>query len=246
MKIAIIGYGKMGQAIEAVALERGHDVVLKINIDNLHDFTEANIKKADVAIEFSGPDHAVQNIKTCFAAGVPVVCGSTGWLSHLPELEDYRHAHKVGFLYASNFSVGVNIFFEVNKLLAKLMATHNDYEVEISETHHTAKLDAPSGTAITLAEQINVEQPQHKGWYNLIDDELADHADRGIPIISHRIDNIPGTHEVNYTSLTDDIKIVHTAHNRQGFALGAIIAAEFLQGKKSRYTMHDVLKIKLG
>ena len=244
MKIAILGYGKMGRAIETIANQRGHDIVLKVNIDNLHDLTEDNLKKADVAIEFTGPHSAIHNLKLCFDSGVPVVCGSTGWLMHLPEVEAYRQQHKAGFLHASNFSVGVNIMFEINKLLSKLMCNHAEYTVTITETHHTAKLDAPSGTAISLAEQINEAQPRHKGWYNITDDVQADHADRGIPIVSKRIDPAPGTHAVEYKSAIDDIQLVHTAHSRAGFALGAVLAAEFLQGKKGSYTMTDVLKTK--
>lgn len=244
MKIAILGYGKMGRAIEAIAVERGHEVVLKINIDNLHQFTKENLKQVDVAIEFTGPETAVKNILGCFEAGVPVVSGSTGWLSHLPEVEAARAQHHGGFLYASNFSLGVNIFFEVNKLLAQLMAHHPGYEVQMTEVHHTAKLDAPSGTAITLAEQINEAQPRHKGWYSIHDAEQVDHADRGIPIICHRIDPVPGTHTIEYKSTIDDIEIKHTAHNRQGFALGAVIAAEFMAGKQGTFTMQDVLKLQ--
>ncbi|TAD83991.1 MAG: 4-hydroxy-tetrahydrodipicolinate reductase [Bacteroidetes bacterium] len=245
MKIAILGYGKMGKAIESIASQRGHDIVLKVNIDNLHDLTAQNLKAADVAIEFSGPESAVHNLKLCFDAGVPVVCGSTGWLMHLPEVEAYRQQHKAGFLHASNFSVGVNILFEVNKLLARLMCHHAEYEVTITETHHTAKLDSPSGTAITLAEQINQAQPRHKGWYNITDDVQVDHADRGIPILSKRIDPAPGTHAIEYKSAIDDILLVHTAHSRTGFALGAVLAAEFMHGKKGSHTMADVLKAKL-
>jgi 4-hydroxy-tetrahydrodipicolinate reductase len=245
MKIAIIGYGKMGRAIEAIASQRGHDVVLRVDLDNLADLTADNLKIVDLAFEFSGPSSAVHNVKLCFAAGVPVVCGSTGWLMHLPEVEAYRHEHRAGFLHASNFSVGVNMLFEVNKLLAKLMGNHAEYEVSITETHHTAKLDAPSGTAISLAQQIADAQPRHRGWYSIADDVQVDHADRGIPILSKRLDPTPGTHVVAYKSAVDDIELIHTAHNRTGFALGAVLAAEFLQGKKGNYTMHDVLKAKL-
>lgn len=243
MKIAIIGYGKMGKAIEAIALERGHDIVLKVNVDNLQDFTKENLSKADVAIEFTGPDSAVDNIKACFDAHVPVVCGSTGWLKHLPEVEAACKSSKAGFLCASNFSLGVNIFFEVNSLLAKLMAGHKGYSVLMTEVHHTAKLDAPSGTAITLAEQILTNNPGKKSWYSVTDVAEIDENDNAIPILSQRIDPAPGTHIISYRSEIDDIEITHTAHNRKGFALGAVIAAEFMVGKKGKYTMRDVLKL---
>lgn len=243
MKIALIGYGKMGQAIEAIALERGHDIVLKINVHNLHDFTKENISRADVAIEFTGPGSAVSNIKACFEAHVPVVCGSTGWLKHLPEVENDCQLKKVGFLYASNFSLGVNIFFEINTLLAKLMASHREYQVEVTETHHTAKLDAPSGTAITLAEQILANNPNKKSWYSITNEDEIDTTDHAIPILSKRIDPAPGTHSISYSSEIDDIEIIHTAHNRKGFALGAVIAAEYMAGKKGKHTMKDVLRL---
>lgn len=243
MKIALIGYGKMGQAIEAIALERGHDIVLKINIYNLQDFTKENLARADVAIEFTGPESAVENIKGCFDAHVPVVCGSTGWLKHLPEIEEECRTKKVGFLYASNFSLGVNIFFEVNALLAKLMANHKEYQVHVTETHHTAKLDAPSGTAITLAEQILANNHGKKSWYSITDPAEIDAADHAIPILSNRIDPAPGTHTITYSSDIDDIEITHTAHNRKGFALGAVIAAEYMVGKKGKHTMKDVLRL---
>ena len=244
MKIALIGYGKMGQAIEALARERGHSIVLKVNIDNLHDLTTENLQKADVAIEFTSPESALGNIRFCFNAHVPVVCGSTGWLKHLPEIEAECKAKKAGFLHASNFSLGVNIFMEVNKLLAKLMAPHPEYALQLTEIHHTAKLDAPSGTAITLAEQILQENHGRKSWYSITEVAEIDPADHAIPILSQRIDPAPGTHSISYSSEIDDIEITHTAHSRKGFALGAVVAAEFLQGKKGCYSMQDVLKLK--
>jgi 4-hydroxy-tetrahydrodipicolinate reductase len=243
MKIALIGYGKMGQAIEAIALERGHDIVLKININNLQDFTRENLSQADVAIEFTGPESAVNNIKACFDAQVPVVCGSTGWLKHMSEVDDCCKSKKVGFLYASNFSLGVNIFFEINTLLAKLMAHHKEYQVQVTETHHTAKLDAPSGTAITLAEQILANNPNKKSWYRITNEAEIDTGDHAIPILSKRIDPAPGTHTILYSSEIDDIEITHTAHSRKGFALGAVIAAEYMVGKKGKHTMKDVLRL---
>jgi 4-hydroxy-tetrahydrodipicolinate reductase len=236
MNIAIIGYGKMGKAIEEIAVQRGHTIVLKINIDNLEDFTDENLKKADIAIEFSGPESAVENIKKCFNAGVPVVSGSTGWLNNWDEVKNYSTEKNAGFLYASNYSVGVNLFFELNKYLAQLMLPHTEYNVEMEEIHHTEKKDAPSGTAITLAEQILEHLPSKKQWVNQNSSKPED-----LVILSKRIDPAPGTHVIKYTSPIDDIEITHTAHNRKGFATGAVLAAEFLKGKKGIFAMKDVL-----
>ena len=238
MKIALIGYGKMGQAIEGIALQRGHQIVLKIGIENLEDFTPANLQMADVAIEFTGPESAVANLMACFDAGVPVVCGSTGWLQHKSNVEEYCTQKSGAFLYASNFSLGVNLFFELNKYLAKLMAPHPSYDVQLTEIHHTAKLDAPSGTAITLAEQVLAQIPGKTHWVN----EPTTQQD-ALFIESQRIDPAPGTHTILYTSPVDDISITHTAHSRQGFALGAVVAAEFLAGKKGIYSMQQVLQL---
>jgi 4-hydroxy-tetrahydrodipicolinate reductase len=236
MNIAIIGYGKMGKAIEEIAVQRGHAIVLKINIDNLEDFTDENLKRVDVAIEFTGPESAVENIKTCLNAGIPVVSGSTGWLNNWNDVKNYCTEKNAGFLYASNYSVGVNLFFELNKYLAKLMMPHTEYNVEMEEIHHTEKKDAPSGTAITLAEQILEELPSKKQWVNETSSKEDD-----LVITSKRIDPAPGTHVIKYTSSVDDIEITHTAHNRKGFATGAVLAAEFLKGKKGIYSMKDVL-----
>lgn len=236
MKIALIGYGKMGKAIEDIALQRGHTIVLKIAIENVEEYTPENVRKADVAIEFTGPDSAVKNIKTGLEAGVPIVSGSTGWLDKYEEVRQCCLANKGAFLYASNFSVGVNIFFEVNRRLAELMAPHPDYDVRITEVHHTAKRDAPSGTAITLAEQILEKIPRKKDWVNQISDNLD-----MLEIVSDRIDPAPGTHKIKYSSSIDDIEIIHTAHNRQGFATGAVLAAEFIHNKKGIFSMKDVL-----
>lgn len=236
MKIALIGYGKMGQAIEAIAMERGHQVVLKIDIGNRQDFTKPNLQKADVAIEFTSPHSAVENILRCIEYEVPVVCGSTGWLAELPEIETALYKYDGSFLYASNFSLGVNIFFEVNKLLARLMAAQPAYDVEMIEVHHTQKKDAPSGTAITLAEQILDVDFHKKRWVNAPTGNKGD-----LFIESQRIDPAPGTHVVTWSSDIDEIEIKHTAHSRTGFALGAVLAAEFLKGKKGIYTMKDVL-----
>lgn len=236
MKFALVGYGKMGMAIEEIALQKGHEIVLKINIDNLEDFTSANLQKADVAIEFSHPDSAFENIKTCLEAGLPVVCGTTGWLQRYEEATKICEQQHGALLVASNFSIGVNIFFEVNKRLAQLMAPHADYDVSLEEVHHTQKKDAPSGTAITLAEQVLEKIPRKKKWVN----HLSDNPDE-LEIISDRVDPVPGTHKVKYTSSIDDIEIIHTAHNRVGFAAGAVLAAEFIAGKKGIFTMKEVL-----
>ncbi len=238
MKIALIGYGKMGKAIEAIAIERGHEVVLKVGIENLEDFTPGNVKLADVAIEFTGPESAFENIKRLMDAGVPVVSGSTGWLQHYDEAVEKCSQAGTGFLYASNFSLGVNLFFALNKYLATLMAGFPEYQASMTEIHHTAKLDAPSGTAITLAEQMVSILPGKKGWTK----EAKDSGD-SIHIESKRIDPAPGTHTIRYSSAIDTITIEHEAHSRQGFAFGAVLAAEFLSGKKGVYTMNDVLRL---
>ncbi|AXY75720.1 4-hydroxy-tetrahydrodipicolinate reductase [Paraflavitalea soli] len=238
MKIALIGYGKMGKAIEEIALQRGHEIMLKVGIENLEDNTINNIRKADVAIEFTGPESAFENVVRCMEAGVPVVCGSTGWLARYEEAKNSCLTNKSAFLYASNFSVGVNIFFALNKRLAELMAPHKEYNVALTEIHHTAKLDAPSGTAITLAEQILDKNTQKKQWVNQPSTQAED-----LSILSERIDPAPGTHIISYTSPIDDIEIKHTAHNRTGFATGAVLAAEFLHDKKGIFSMSDVLGI---
>jgi 4-hydroxy-tetrahydrodipicolinate reductase len=238
MKIALIGYGKMGMAIEEIAVQRGHEIVLKVNIDNLEDNTIENIKKADLAIEFTGPESAFENIIRCMDAAVPVVCGSTGWLERYNEAKEYCQKKSAAFLYASNYSVGVNIFFEINKKLASLIAPHKEYDVQIVEIHHTQKKDAPSGTAITLAEQILENVNRKKQWVNQVARDPAD-----LSIISERIDPAAGTHRVHYHSDIDDLEIIHTAHNRKGFATGAVLAAEFLHGRKGVYSMSDVLGI---
>ena len=236
MKIALIGYGKMGKAIEEIAASRGHEAVLKIDEYNVADFTKENVDKADVAIEFTGPHSAFENVKKALGYDIPVVCGSTGWLENLEEAKELCSNRKGSFIYASNYSVGVNIFFEINKKLAALMSTHKDYEVQVIEIHHTSKKDAPSGTAITIAEQILQSIKRKKAWVNHISDNPGD-----LEIISERIDPAAGTHKVKYTSSVDDIEITHTAHNREGFALGAVLAAEFIAGKKGIYEMKDVL-----
>jgi 4-hydroxy-tetrahydrodipicolinate reductase len=236
MKIALIGYGKMGKAIEEIALNRGHEIVVRIDIDNQHEFTAPVMQKADVAIEFTSPHTAFENVKKCIEYNVPIICGTTGWIDKLEQIKKLNAEKKGAFLYASNFSVGVNIFFELNKKLAELMAHQPDYEVQLQEIHHTEKKDAPSGTAITLAEQILKRITRKKRWVNHITDSAEE-----LEILSERIDPAAGTHKVRYSSVVDDIEITHTAHSRKGFALGAVMAAEFIQNKKGFFTMNDVL-----
>ena len=238
LRIALIGYGKMGRTIEGIVLQRGHDVNLKIDIDSMASFTKENLQNCDVAIEFTGPHSAKDNILKCIDAGIPIVSGSTGWLADWKEVEK-RCTEKDGtLLYASNFSVGVNLFFELNKKLAELMRGHDDYDVSMIEVHHTQKKDAPSGTAITLAEQILQEIPRKENWVN----EETGNAQQ-LAIISKREDPAPGTHSIKYSSAIDDIEIIHTAHSRNGFALGAVLAAEYIHNKKGIFTMKDVLNI---
>jgi 4-hydroxy-tetrahydrodipicolinate reductase len=236
MRIALIGYGKMGKIIETVALSQGHDVVLRIDADNQEDFNAENISKADVAIEFTSPHSAFDNVIKCLELGIPVVCGSTGWNEKIPEAVKACLQKNGAFLHASNFSIGVNIFFEVNKLLARLMAEQKDYDVTLKEIHHTAKKDAPSGTAVTLAEQVLEKISRKKSWVN----GTASKPEQ-LSIISERIDPAPGTHFVRYSSPVDDIEIIHTAHNREGFASGAVLAAAFIRDKKGVFYMKDVL-----
>lgn len=238
MKIALIGYGKMGKAIEEIALDRDHTVPLKIDINTIDQFTKENLKACDVAIEFTGPHSAVENISKCLDAGIPVVSGSTGWLEQWPLIKAKCEALNGALIYASNFSVGVNLFFELNKKLAALMSTHDEYAVTMEEIHHTQKKDAPSGTAITLAEQVLEFIPRKKKWIN----EDAKYPNE-LSIVSKRIDPAPGTHSIKYSSAIDDIEIIHTAHNRTGFATGAVLAAEFIAGKKGIFTMKDVLNL---
>jgi 4-hydroxy-tetrahydrodipicolinate reductase len=236
MKIALLGYGKMGKAIEEIALQKGFDIVLRIHDQNLDELTKQNLQKADVAIEFTSPQSAAYNILLCFDSGVPVVCGTTGWLAQMDMIQQKCKELNGTFLYASNFSIGVNIFFELNKKLAELMKQQLNYEVSMEEIHHTEKKDAPSGTAITLAEEIIKTSQQKNKWVNKISD-----APNELSIISKRIDPAAGTHSVKYSSDVDDIEIIHTAHNRKGFAAGAVLAAEFIFDKKGMFNMKDVL-----
>lgn len=237
MKIALIGYGKMGKAIEEIALSKGHEIILKINDENLADLNTTNLERCDVAIEFTNPESAIGNMKNCIDAGVPVVCGSTGWVAKQAEIIEYCKDKNGTLLYSSNFSIGVNIFFELNKKLAELMSHQKEYTVSIEEIHHTQKKDAPSGTAISLAQQIINERVDINSW---VLDTMP--ASNEINITSKRIDPAPGTHHVKYSSTVDDIEIIHTAHSRKGFATGALVAAEFVFDKKGVFTMSDVLK----
>lgn len=234
MKIALFGYGRMGKEIEKIALERGHEIVLKIE-----EGQEFDITKADVAIDFSVPNAAFQNITHCFENKVPVISGTTGWLENYDKAIAICEEQKGAFIYASNFSLGVNIFFELNRQLSKMMNPWKDYSIDIEEIHHTKKLDAPSGTAITLAEGI-IENTSKKDW-TLNDGGKIDSD--SIPIEAKRIPEVPGTHIINYNSEIDSIEIKHTAHNRKGFALGAVIAAEWISGRTGVFSMRDVLNI---
>ena len=232
MKIALLGYGKMGKTIEAIALNRGHDIVLKTSQS-----IASEITTADVAIDFSIPKAAFNNISNCINHNVPVISGTTGWLENYPKITALCEEKKGAFIYASNFSLGVNIFFELNKSLAKMMSNLKDYKVAIEEIHHTQKLDAPSGTAISLAEDIIYNNANYNAW------QLDSNTNKTIPITAKRIENVPGTHNITYNSEIDTIKLEHIAHSRQGFALGAVVAAEWLVGKTGVYTMKDVLNI---
>lgn len=236
MKLAIIGYGKMGKAIEGLALTEGHEVVLRISEDNAADLTEQNLSKADVAVEFTRPETAVDHLIICFRSGVPVVSGTTGWLDALPRVLQEREQQAGGFFYASNFSIGVNITFAVNQMLARLMDDQPVYEVKLEEIHHTQKLDAPSGTAITLAQDILEVIDRKVSWVN-----QAKCGEQEIPIVSKRIENVPGTHEIRYTSQVDTITLRHEAHSREGFARGALKAAEWMVGKSGYFGMSDLL-----
>lgn len=236
MKIAIIGYGKMGKTIERIAKTKGHEVVLTIDQDNQHDL--ARLGEADVAIEFTRPESAVENLLACLQHQTPVVCGTTGWLARWDDISDRFRTNGGALLYASNFSIGVNIFFEMNRKLAALMAQQPNYNVSMEEIHHTQKLDAPSGTAITLAEDIIRHLPHKQRWTK----GVAQQPDE-LGIVSKREDPAPGTHTVEYVSAIDSITICHTAHSREGFASGAVLAAEWLVGRKGIFNMKDVLNI---
>jgi 4-hydroxy-tetrahydrodipicolinate reductase len=238
MKIALIGYGKMGRAIEEIALERGHEILLKIDSHNQDDFNGENLDKIDVAIEFTNPEQAFNNIKKCILAHKAVVSGSTGWLAQKNEIDAICQSVNGSFIHANNFSIGVNLFFEINAILAGYMANHSNYHASIQEIHHTEKKDAPSGTAIHLANEILSKINTYKKWV------LGQaQTDSELSIESKRIDPAPGIHTVYYASEIDTIEITHTAHNRKGFALGAVLAAEFIHNKKGIFTMKDVLSL---
>lgn len=230
MKIALLGYGKMGKVIERIALERGHEIVLKKDQNN----TFEGLLNADVAIDFSVPDSAVDNISECLNNGIPVISGTTGWLADYPKMVQLCEEKNGSFIYASNFSLGVNVFFELNEYLAKMMTNLKQYNVSMEEIHHTQKLDAPSGTAITLAEGV-IMHTDYTNW------TLETPISNEIHIEAKRIENVPGTHSIFYDSEVDQIEIKHTAHSREGFALGAVVAAEWLVGKKGVFNMKDVL-----
>ncbi|MEP0213726.1 MAG: 4-hydroxy-tetrahydrodipicolinate reductase [Cellulophaga sp.] len=232
MNIALFGYGRMGKMIEQLATNRNHTIVAKIDADT----TNIDFSNIDVAIDFSLPNAAFGNIEKCINNNIPVISGTTGWLDKYDDAVALCTSKKGAFIYASNFSLGVNIFFELNSYLAKMMKTLGQYNVTMEEIHHTKKLDAPSGTAITLAEGV-LEHSKYKGW------QLNEADENNIPIVAKRIPEVPGTHTVSYNSDVDSIDITHTAHNREGFALGAVIAAEWIVGKTGVFTMKDVLEL---
>lgn len=235
----------MGKMIEQIALQRKHEIVLKIDHDNIDELTTENLQKADVAIEFSTPHTVLNNIKLCFEANIPVVVGATGWYNQLEEVKNECLLRNTALIYASNFSVGVNIFFHINKMLAKVMNGFPSYGVEVEEIHHTQKLDSPSGTAITIAEGIIENNAVKEAWVNIVSGQLNDDSPAMITpnellIESHRIENVPGTHTVIYGSDVDTIEFKHTAHNRSGFALGAVLAAEWIKDRKGFFTAADL------
>jgi len=243
MKIVLLGYGKMGQLIETFALKRGHEIVLTVDAHNRESITSADLKDADVAIDFSTPDAALSNISLCFEANLPIVVGTTGWYEHLQEVKDVCLEADQALLYGSNFSIGVNLFFHINKLLAKAMDPYKQYDVQVEEIHHIHKLDAPSGTAITIAEGIIENSTSKNAWVNeVIDGDASDliHKPEELLIESLRIEEVPGTHTVLYSSEVDQLEFKHTAHNRHGFALGAVVAAEWLNGKKGFYQITEI------
>ena len=232
MKIALLGYGKMGKMIEQIAISRGHEIVAKVD-ESTQDF---DIKTADVAIDFSIPSVAFKNISLCLENNVPVISGTTGWLDNYDKAVELCNKNNGAFIYASNFSLGVNVFFQLNEYLAKMMKNLSQYEVAIEEIHHTQKLDAPSGTAITLAEGI-INNSNKEAW------KLEEAASNEIPITALREPEVPGTHTISYKSEVDTIDIKHTAHNREGFALGAVVASEWIIGKTGVFSMKDVLNL---
>ena len=252
MKIALFGYGKMGKEIEQIALQRGHEIALKIDINNAETISKEELKKCDAAIEFSTPHTVIANMNKCFDSGVPVVVGTTGWYDKIDDVEVMCIDKNGCLFWASNFSVGVNVFFKVNEYLAKMMNNYPEYKISIEEIHHIHKLDAPSGTGISLANQVMKNIPKKSKWVasspnpspqgegSLTSMQIKPEE---LEIISKREGEVPGTHTVKYLSAIDDIEIMHKAHNRKGFALGAVLAAEFVKGKKGVYGMNDLLKL---
>ncbi len=238
MNILILGYGKMGKTIEQLALSRGHTIANTIDLNNRHDLQQIKPGEIDVAIEFSNPESAVANLFFCFDHHIPVVCGTTGWLHRRTEVETVCMQKGSAFFYSSNYSLGVNIFFHINKALARLMNRYSTYEVSMEETHHTEKKDSPSGTALTLAGDILNQIPRKTNWVNTSSKNASE-----LSILSYREANVPGTHVVKYDSQVDSIEIKHTAHSREGFALGAVLAAEWLIGKKGVFGMDDMLEL---
>ncbi len=238
MNIALIGYGKMGKAIEEIAISRGHSVVVKFNSQN--PLESSQLRTTDVAIEFSQPDLALKHIKLCADGQIPIVVGTTAWEEHLQEIINHIDKREASLIYSSNFSIGVNLFFEMNKHLARLMNDKTDYVASITEIHHTQKIDAPSGTAVTLAKDLISNHPTYSSWKLTGQSENMEKSD--LPISAIREENVPGTHLISYTSEIDTLTIEHQAHNRKGFALGAVIAAEFIHKKQGVYTMSDILK----
>jgi 4-hydroxy-tetrahydrodipicolinate reductase len=236
MKIALLGYGKMGKTIEQLALNRNHEIVLRVDEHNAGTYSDAELLQADVAIEFSTPRSAFGNIMRCFQCNVPVVVGTTGWLDRIDEVKNTCHEHGQSFFYASNYSIGVNIFFRLNEQLARMMNGYGEYDVSLEEIHHIHKLDSPSGTGISLANGIIKNLDRKTSW---VEGEKA--VPGQLPIVSRREGEVPGTHTVLYKSETDTISITHEAHSRKGFALGAVIAAEWLSGKKGVFGMNDLL-----
>ncbi len=247
MKIAILGYGRMGRMIEQTALERDHEILIKIDKDPLTEEQQDLLKQADVAIEFSTPDSVLANINLCMNLKVPVVVGTTGWYGHLQEIKNECERKNAAVMYGSNFSIGVNLFFEVNKYLAKIMnAFSSQYDVEIEEIHHIHKLDAPSGTAITVAEDLMGQFKQKKEWVSVNTDQqpVTDTSAEHLIIKSFRQSEVPGTHTVVYDSAEDRIELKHEAHGREGFALGAVLAAEWLKGKSGFFSVKDMFNFK--
>lgn len=247
MKIALLGYGKMGKAVEKIALAKGHEIVYKVNLENAFNFMPISLQNVDVAIDFSMPSAAVDNILKCFEARVPIIVGTTGWYDQFDEIKEKCLNEGQSMVYSTNFSIGVNIFYKLNKILAKMMNDHADYDVMIEEVHHTEKKDHPSGTAISLAKQIladNKNKTDYKGRL-LYNDNMPAQSVKPYEMLieSKRIGDVTGDHTVKYESVIDEISITHKAKSRYGFAKGALLAAEWIQGKKGIYTMEDILKL---